>query len=146
MGSLQYHLATLESKGKISSARRGSYKYYFPYGIFLNIEKKILQSLSMQTTREMLVFIIEQRNPTQTEIANHLQVTAASVNWHARRLMELKIIHTTRDKKYTRYSIDSERRYYMASLVKNYYPSVWEKWSSRLGEMFLNLSSREDSS
>ena len=70
MGSVQYQLALLERRGKLVSARRGSYKFYFPSGIFQNIERKILQVSSIQTTKEMLIFIIEQRSPTQTEIAN----------------------------------------------------------------------------
>jgi predicted transcriptional regulator len=144
MGSIQYQLALLERKGKIASARQGLYKFYFPYGVFHDTEQDLLQALSMATTREMLVFIIEQRNPTQTEIASRLKISAASVSWHAKRLVELQIIHTVRDKKYIRYSVDSNRRSYIASLVKNYYPSIWEKWSSRLGEMFLNLSSHEN--
>jgi predicted transcriptional regulator len=143
MGSVQYQLEVLERRGKIYSARRGLYKFYIPSGVFRHAEHQLLHALSMQTTREMLIFIIDQGNPTQTEIANHLQISAASVNWHARRLIELKLIHTTRDKKYMRYSVDNDLRFYVASLLKNYYPSVWEKWSSRLGEMFLNLSGRD---
>jgi predicted transcriptional regulator len=99
MGSIQYQLALLERKGKIASTRRGLYKFYFPSGVFHNTEKEILQALSSQSTREMLVFIIEQEYPTQTDIASHLQMSAASINWHAKRLIELQIIHTIKDKK-----------------------------------------------
>jgi DNA-binding transcriptional ArsR family regulator len=46
VGSVQYQLARLEEMLKITSARRGSYKFYFPYGIFKDNEKNILQVLS----------------------------------------------------------------------------------------------------
>jgi hypothetical protein len=28
--------------------------------------------------------------------------------------------------------------------LKNYYPSIWDRWSNRLAEMFLSLSRQED--
>jgi hypothetical protein len=43
---------------KITSARQGSYKFYFPYGIFKDNEKNILQVLSQETARKILMFII----------------------------------------------------------------------------------------
>jgi hypothetical protein len=30
---------------------------------------------------------------------------------------------------------------YIGILLKNYYPNIWDKWSNRLAEMFLSLSS-----
>jgi hypothetical protein len=44
---------------KITSARQGSYKFYFSYGIFKDNEKNILQVLSQDTARKILMFIIE---------------------------------------------------------------------------------------
>ena len=39
MGTVQYHLDRLEKNGKITSTKRGFYKYYFPIGIFKENEK-----------------------------------------------------------------------------------------------------------
>jgi predicted transcriptional regulator len=82
MGSVQYHLIQLEKMGRISSVRRGLYKFYFPAGVFHNREKSVLEALSHETTRDLLMFIIEQRNPTHTDIINYLEISSASVNWH----------------------------------------------------------------
>ncbi len=81
---------------KITSARQGSYKFYFPYGIFKDNEKNILQVLSQETARKILMFIIERNNPTHTDIVNSIGISAASVNWHVRRLIALKIIYEIR--------------------------------------------------
>jgi hypothetical protein len=32
----------------------------------------------------------------------------------------------------------------LVSLMKSYYPSLWDRWSNRLAEMFLSLSRGED--
>jgi hypothetical protein len=33
---------------------------------------------------------------------------------------------------------------YIAKLLQNYYPHAWNKWSSRLAEMFLAMSKSKD--
>jgi predicted transcriptional regulator len=76
MGTVQYQLDKLEKMGKVTSTRRGLYKYYFPAGLFKENEKEILEVLTHETARKMLLFIIEQKNPTQTDIANSLKISA----------------------------------------------------------------------
>ena len=143
IGSVQYQLLRLEEMRRITSTRRGSYKFYFPYGIFKENEKNILQVLSQETARKVVMFIIEQKNPSQIEIINSIGISASSVNWHARRLIAFKIVEAAKDGKYKRYQLaDSSDSKYIVALLKNYYSSIWDKWSDRLAEMFLSLSSR----
>ncbi len=144
IGSAQYHLFHLERMGRISSVRRGLYKFYFPLGIFQNKEKSILEVLSHETTRDLILFIIEQRNPTHTDIVNYLGISSSSVNWHTTRLIELQIIYETKEGKYRRYHTSHECRYFVVSLLKNYYNNIWERWSSKLAEMFLSLAEDEN--
>jgi len=144
MGTAQYQLARLEKIGKITSTKKGLYKYYFPSGIFQDNEKHILQVLNQETAREILMFIIERNNPTQSDIVNKIGISAASVNWHVRRLIAFKIIDELREGKYKRYQLyDLDDSKYIVALLKNYYPSIWNKWSNRLAEMFLSLSRRD---
>jgi predicted transcriptional regulator len=144
VGCVQYQLARLEEMRKITSARRGSYKFYFQSSIFKDNEKNILQILSQKTARKILMFIIERKNPTHTDIVNNIGISAPSVNWHVRRLIAFKIVEATKKGKYTRYQLaDSSDSRYIVAMLKNYYPSIWSKWSGRLAEMFLSLS-RED--
>jgi len=144
MGTAQYQLARLEKIGRITSTKKGLYKYYFPSGIFQDNEKHILQVLNQETAREILMFIIERKNPTQSDIVNKIGISAASVNWHVRRLIAFKIIDELREGKYKRYQLyDLDDSKYIVALLKNYYPSIWNKWSNRLAEMFLSLSRRD---
>ena len=144
MGTAQYQLARLEKIGKITSTKKGLYKFYFPSGIFQDNEKYILQVLNQETAREILMFIIERKNPTQSDIVNKIGISAASVNWHVRRLIAFKIIDELREGKYKRYQLyDLDDSKYIVALLKNYYPGIWDKWSNRLAEMFLSLSRRD---
>ena len=92
------------------------------------------------------MLIIEQKYPTQTDIVKRLGISAPSVNWHVRRLIDLNLIDEVREGKYKRYklrdnSIDSK---YIVELLKIHHPSLWNKWSSRLVEIFLSLSDEDN--
>jgi predicted transcriptional regulator len=140
MGTVQYQLDKLEKMGRITSSRRGLYKYYFAAGLFKENEKDILEVLTHETARKILMFIIEQKNPTQTDIVNSVRISPTSISWHVGRLVALKIITEIKDGKYKRYQLQENDAKYILTLLRKYYPSVWDKWSMRVVEMFLSLS------
>jgi hypothetical protein len=61
------------------------------------------------------------------------------VNWHIRRLSALGIIEQVREGKFKRFKLHGDPKHIVA-LLRNYYPSVWDRWSSKLAETFLALS------
>ena len=142
MGTAQYHLERLEKAGRVTSNRRGLFRFYFPIGIFQDNEKSLLEVLSQETARDILIFIIEQTDPTQSDIVVKIGVSAASVSWHVNRLVELGLITELREGKYKRYQLRGDPKN-LVSLMKNYYPSLWDRWSNRLAEMFLSMSKGE---
>ena len=141
MGTIQYHLNLLDKQGKVSTERQNLHKYYFPIGLFEQNERDILKILNQETAREILMIILEKK-PTQTDIANIIKISGASVNWHIKRLVELGLVLEQKEGKFKRYTlgIDSKN---IVSLMKNYHPNIWNRWSNRLAEMFLSLS-KED--
>jgi predicted transcriptional regulator len=143
MGTVQYHLHKLEKMGRVTSTRRGLYKYYFPAGLFKENEKEILEVLTHETARKILMFIIEQKSPTQTDIVNSVRISARSISWHVGRLIALKMIREIKDGKYKRYQLQDDAKDIL-TLLRSYYPSVWDKWSMRVVEMFLSLSSSRE--
>jgi predicted transcriptional regulator len=143
LGTVQYHLDRLDKMGNLTSSRYGSYKCYFPSGVFGESQKDLLKILSQETTREILVFIIEQNNPTQTDIVNKVGISNASINWHIKRLITLKVIDEMKEVKYKRYRIHGDLRYILA-LLKNYYPNIWDTWSNRLIYFYRYLIRRKN--
>jgi DNA-binding transcriptional ArsR family regulator len=139
MGTVQYHLDRLEKDGKITSQRHSLHKYYFAVG-FGEDEKQLLEVLSNETARSILMFIVERKSPSQTEICEHVGISPASVNWHIRRLEDSKIIDEVREGRFKRYRLRGDSRL-VAAMLKNFYPTVWDRWSNRLAEMFLSMSS-----
>jgi predicted transcriptional regulator len=141
-GTVQYHTDRLEKMGRITSTRSGLYKHYFPVGVFEDNEKEILQILSQETARRILMLIVEEQAPTQTDIVNSIGISASSVNWHIKRLIEVRLVNEIKEGKYRRYRLEDRRvsSKYITALMRNYYPAVWEKWSDRLIEIFLSMS------
>ena len=58
MGTVQYHLYRLEKIGVVTSSKR-YYRSYFPVSINDEFDKKILEVLSHERIREILLLIIE---------------------------------------------------------------------------------------
>jgi predicted transcriptional regulator len=104
MGTVQYQLDRLEKSGLITSSKRGFYRYYFDVEI-KGFDKDILEILSYETLRQIILFIIEQKDPSQSEIVKEIGISHASINWHMQRLIALKIIEEIKDGRYKKYRI-----------------------------------------
>jgi predicted transcriptional regulator len=145
MGTVQYHLDRLEKAGRITSQKQGLHKHYFLVGAFEENEKQLLEVLSNETAREILMFIIEQKYPSQSEISKHIAISSPSVSWQIKRLQDYGVIEEIREGKFKRYRLHGDSKQFVA-LLKNYYPGIWNRWSSRLAEIFLSLSQGADQS
>ena len=143
MGTVQYHLNNLEKSGKVISEKFNLQRYYFLTGIFKDNEKNILKVLSQNTARQILMLVLEQKHPTQSDIVNNIKISAASVNWHMKRLLELGIIFEIKEGKFKIYQLALDPNEIIV-LLKNYHPNLWNKWSDRLAEMFLSLGGGPD--
>jgi predicted transcriptional regulator len=101
MGTVQYHLDKLEKGGRITSHRQGFHKYYFMVGAFEEHEKQLLEVLSNETAREILMFIIE-KYPSQNEISRHIGISSPSVSWQIKRLQDYKVIDEIKEGRFKR--------------------------------------------
>ena len=144
-GTVQYHTDRLEKAGKITSTRNGLYKHYFPVGVFEKNEKEILQTLGQETARRILMILVEQHTPTQTDIVKNTRLSPSSINWHMRRLIDLRLVMEIKEGKHRIYQLEDRKATstYITALMRNYYPAIWEKWSDRLIDIFLSMSGSE---
>ncbi len=111
----------------------------------VHISQEILQILSQETIRQILMLIVEQQAPTQTDIVNSIGLSASSVNWHMKRLIDFRLVEEIKEGKYKRYQLQDRKvsSRYITALMRNYYPVIWEKWSDRLIDIFLSMSRGE---
>lgn len=142
MGAVQYHVRRLERDGRISSVRRGLYKFFYPANLFGERQRDVLSVLSLDRPREILLNIIEHPESTQETLAVATKVSQPTVSWHLKRLVDLGIVGRRQEGRVVTYSVGSGSSE-IAAFIKTYHPTVWERWSSRLADIFIAYSEAE---
>jgi predicted transcriptional regulator len=144
MGDVQYHIHRLEREGRISSVRRGLYRFFYPSALFGDKQRDMLGMLSLETPRELLLNIVEKPDSGQDELARATGVSQPTVSWHLKRLVDLGIVERRQTGRSVTYSVVGVDAGEIATFIKSYHPSVWERWSSRLADIFISYSGEGD--
>jgi DNA-binding MarR family transcriptional regulator len=143
MGAVQYHVRRLERDGRISSVRRGLYKFFYPANLFGARQRDVLSVLSLDRPRELLLNIIEHPGSTQEALADATNVSQPTISWHLKRLIDLGIVDRHQEGRVVTYSVVGGGAD-VANFIKTYHPTVWERWSSRLADIFIAYSGEEE--
>jgi predicted transcriptional regulator len=112
--SARHHLAVLEWNDKIVSHKQGKRRHYYlnmnGYRRYTNgfEYKKIMSTLKNPTTRNIVKYLASNDNSNQKSISEALDIHPSTVNWHAKRLREARIIAQTRSGKDILYSLNQE--------------------------------------
>ncbi len=144
MGDVQYHIHKLERDGRVTSVRRGLYKFFYPHALFGEKQRDVLSVLSLDTPRELLLSLIEKPESGQDQLAHAINVTQPTVSWHLKRLVDLGIVEKRQTGRTVTYKVAGASAVEIGMFIKNYHPSVWETWSSRLADIFISYSGGED--
>jgi DNA-binding MarR family transcriptional regulator len=142
MGAVQYHVRRLERDGRITSVRRGLYKFFYPANLFGKRQRDVLSVLSLDRPRELLLNIIEHPGSTQEALADATSVSQPTVSWHVKRLIDLEIVERRQDGRVVTYNAVGGGAE-IAAFIKTYHPTVWERWSSRLADIFIAYTGEE---
>ncbi|MGI0102565.1 MAG: winged helix-turn-helix transcriptional regulator [Nitrosotalea sp.] len=140
LGTLRYHLHSLEKQGKITSDKSESFRYFFLVSKYNDYEKNVLKALYHNNTRKILMFIMKRKNPTLKDIVRNIEISYASVRWHVDRLSDLGVIFEFRDGRYKRYQIAANMDV-VVGFLKDYHIDEWNTWSNELVSRYLSLSS-----
>jgi predicted transcriptional regulator len=142
-GDLQYHLYTLEKEGLIRTRRRGLYKFVFPSNMFGEKQEIVLSLLSQETPSEIILFLIQKPDSTQTDLAEHLRFSAATVSWHMDRMVKEGVVARKKAGKFVEYRVTVSADD-MIELVKEYHPTLWERWAGRFADIMFGLGRKEE--
>jgi predicted transcriptional regulator len=138
MGVIQYHLYGLEREQKIISRRRGLHKRFYATQVFGERQLEILETLSQETERDILLFLIQNPDATQKELSEYVRISAASINWHMRRLSDTGLVEAKHDRMNVRYFVRDNPAEILA-LLRSYHPAVWERWVDRLTNIISDM-------
>jgi predicted transcriptional regulator len=143
MGMTQYHLYALEREKKIASRRSGFFKRFYPNLVFGDAQHDILDVLSQETERDMLMFLLQSPECTQKELASYARLSPSTVNWHMRRMGEADLVEAKKEGQFVRYRVKADPEEVLR-LLKGYHPAVWETWSDRLADAMEDVSTASE--
>lgn len=134
MGVVQYHLYRLEREEIIVSARHGLYKRFYAERSLRLEDRQILNLLSQETDRDLVLYLIRNPLATQKELSNFARISPSSTSWHMKRLSQTGVVTSRRENGAIYYVVaaDSIR---ILTLLQNYHPRIWEKWAERLADL-----------
>jgi predicted transcriptional regulator len=140
IGDTQHHLGVLDKLGLIKSRRKGMYKVYYTVSILGKRDEDILAVLQQETPREIILYLVENPGSTQGEISRYMSLTAPTINWHMSNLINVGLVTSHKEGRFVKYFIEGDVND-IIGLLKSYYPTIWNKLSGRLAELFLDLAS-----
>ena len=84
-------------------------------------------------------------NPARirTALVKAVSVSQPTVSWHLKRLIELGIVQKEQVGRTSGYRVAEGSAPDIALYMMNYHPTVWERWSSRLADIFITYSDAE---
>jgi predicted transcriptional regulator len=110
-GTVKYHLYKLETEGKIVLNRMGKYSRVFRNShTYSDFDKIVLAHLQNQTSRAVLLLVIEQPGITNQEMAEQLGIEKSAIHWHVDKFLRDGLISYRRDGKFKRYFIGDNSR------------------------------------
>ncbi|MGI0092450.1 MAG: winged helix-turn-helix transcriptional regulator [Nitrososphaerales archaeon] len=140
MGVIQYHLYAMEKEKSILSRRKGVYRRFYPNLVFGESQKEILDVLSQETERDLLLYLIRKPNTSQKELSKYARISAGTINWHMNRLIDSGLVQMRRDGQFVRYEVRGDTREIL-KLLESYHPSIWENWADRFADVLTEVSS-----
>lgn len=109
-GLLQYHLRELEGYDVLESETYNGKRRVFVAHELDEDERQILATLRYETTRNILLFLLESGPARNGDIAEAVGVTPATVSWHLSNLREDAVVEQTTDGRTNRYQVADEQR------------------------------------
>lgn len=144
MGVLQYHLYSLEKDQRILSRRSGLYKRFYAALVFGEHQQDILDVLSQETERDLLLYLIQNPGATQKELSGYARISPGSINWHMKRLMGTHLVSVRHEGQFVKYEVKSEVGDEILHLLKGYHPSIWQSWADRLANAIGDVASSSE--
>lgn len=107
-GLLQYHLRKLEEYNVIESKDHQGKRRLFVARELNAEEQSILSTLRYETTRRILLYLLEHGPARNGEIADAVDIAPSTVTWHVSNLLDQGVVETIQDGRTTRYRVANE--------------------------------------
>ena len=142
MGTVQYHIYRLEKEKKIVARRNRGQKRFYANLVFGDRQIDILDIISQDAEREIILYLIQKPGSSQKELSGFLNRSPATTYWHITKLTDAGLIEVRREKEFVRYELTCDKSEIL-ELIRNYHRRIWERWASRLADLLTDASGIE---
>ena len=140
MGDTQYHLSVLEKKGYVKSMKVGKHRHYYPMSVNSGQDELILALLGQTTTRDILVYLIENIGPTQSELSNFKHFSTPTIYWHMKRLISSGLVVGFKEGSVIRYYVRDISS--LTECIRRFMPDTWMNLASKFADMYSNVTKK----
>ncbi len=106
---------------------------------FSEHQQEVLDVLSQETERDLLIYLLHNPNATQKELSEYAQISPGTINWHMKRLVSSTLIRARREGQFVRYEVNGETEEIL-KLVRGYHPSTLVSWADRFANAINEVS------
>jgi predicted transcriptional regulator len=125
-GVLSYHLNLLDNSGKVRVHRvNNRVTRYFSHDVS-SVESNIIGLLRQNTTRKIIIYILENGPCGFNDIVNHTKKVPSTVSWHLTRLKDANIINVRKQNEFNYYEIKIDK-FSLQNLLYKYKISFTEQ-------------------
>lgn len=107
-GLLQYHLRKLEEYNVLESKDHQGKRRLFVTRELDAEEQSILSTLRYETTRKILLYLLEHGTARNVDIAEAVNIDPSTVTWHVSNLLDEGVVETLEDGRTTLYQVANE--------------------------------------
>ena len=140
MEGTQYHLSVLEKKGYVKSRKVGKHRYYYPMLVKSGEEELILALLRQTTTRDILIYLIENIGATQSDLSNFIHFSTPTIYWYMKRLISSGLVVGFKEGNVIRYYVSDISS--LTECIRKYMPDTWMNLASKFADMYLNITKK----
>lgn len=109
LGTVRYHLDRLESAGKITFLKMGKFSRVFYNSSSIKDKEKVISSyLRNETSRQILLTILNNPGITNQSLTEKMQVDKSAITWHLQKFINDNVVIYERDGKFKKYSINKK--------------------------------------
>jgi predicted transcriptional regulator len=140
MGDTQYHLSVLEKKGYVKSRKVGKHRHYYPMLVNSGEEGLILALLRQTTTRDILVYLIENIGATQSDLSNFKHFSTPTIYWYMKRLISSGLVVGLKEGNVIRYYVRDISS--LTECIRKYMPDTWMNLASKFADIYFNITKK----
>ncbi len=134
-GALQYHIDYLKKKGLIKEEKSGKFVRFYSIKEE-TVDKNLMNLLRQDQVRKILLFLINKRRANTKVLAESLDMSKSTAQFHMNKLVEENIVLEKKEKNNTFYSIIKKepiiehlvvyKKSFLDDLVESF-ANLWEK-------------------